>query len=139
MSNIIKILASIIGIIVMLVGLYHIVKYAIMAIVRSRGFNENDIKNEAETYKQIEDIAKILYGSHGMGTEIFDGLTKEQKKSFQPDFKEITSSYREIVKRYYSDFSKKKLNREKLNEDFSVLNEKIRKMQEKVNTLKVNM
>ena len=83
-----NLLVIIIAIIAVFAIFYFFLKFLISNIVGAR-LHEHD---NVESYSQIEDIGKILYGNHGMGTEIFNGLTEEQKESFKPAFKEITSS-----------------------------------------------
>jgi len=88
------------------------------------------LQNELLSDVEFEKVSTIIYGPYGMGTEIFEGLTKEQKGTFKLAFKEITSRYNKAYMIY---------NKNKRNEELSAIKKMISDLQEQINMTKNNL
>ena len=81
------------SIVVLAVVFYHVIKCAVRKAIIEAKVNEAKYTRDVANDALFLEISECLNGTDGLGTRMFDGLTKEQKQTFMPRFKEISKSF----------------------------------------------
>lgn len=114
--------------------LYFIIKQAVKKAIIEAKVYEASLTLDVITDREFSELSAIFYGSTGMGTEIFKGLEKEQKKEFKPEWKELSKEFHTLwMKLAYSNVPKSEAH-----EALRVIHDKVADLIERVDALKTS-
>lgn len=72
---------------------YYVIKWAVRKAIVEAKVHEDAYTKEVVDDAMFLEISERINGTDGLGTDMFNGLSKEQKDLFKPRFKEISKPF----------------------------------------------
>ncbi|MGC6767136.1 DUF6019 family protein [Enterococcus sp. LJL51] len=121
------------SIILLAIVFYFVIKYAVRKAIIEATVYQQELSESVYTDKVLNELALLSSGPYGLGTELFNNLSREQKDILKPEYKLLTKRFNKLYLSYpyestKNDFQETVLT---LKKDFDLLVDKVRAFEKK--------
>ena len=86
--------------IILVIVFYFVIKYAVRKAIVEAKIYEQEISKSVHTDKAFNEIARIVSGPYGLGTELFNDITKQQTEQLKPEYKMLVKRFSKLYLAY---------------------------------------